>query len=222
MELPSGFVGCKDLSTAPNSSSRFQRDRVACTLDIDCSCILKIIFHEPLIHVDLVWGTGDFQCSRVNELDQSDQDVYLLIGSVMDRKKFFLDCAMLLATTSRGQLLLVLLIFCTDLIGQDGPISSISFQWNWDGIARETMLAGLVKRHLWSPMVHGGPLKFCSNTSESQKFQKGWLLVCNICYSGLLYFVFLLALSMLHLRLTHLPSILMHILCLNRKALNPP
>jgi hypothetical protein len=55
----------------------------------------------------------------------------------------------------------------------DGPISSISFQWNWDQIARETMLACLVKRHLWSPMVHGGPLKFCSNTSESQEFHKG-------------------------------------------------
>jgi hypothetical protein len=53
----------------------------------------------------------DLQCSRVNELDQSDQDVYLVIGSVMDRKRFFLDCAMLLASTSHGQLLLVLLIF---------------------------------------------------------------------------------------------------------------
>jgi len=60
MELPSGFVGCKDLSTAPNSSSRFQRDRVACTLDIDCSCILKIIFHEPLIHVDASLGYRGF------------------------------------------------------------------------------------------------------------------------------------------------------------------
>ncbi len=53
--------------------------------------------------------------------------MYLVIGSVMDRKKFLLDCAMLLATTSHGQLLLVLLIFCTDLISQDGLISSISF-----------------------------------------------------------------------------------------------
>ncbi len=130
--------------------------------------------------------------------------------------------AMLLATTSHGQLLLVLLIFCTDLISQDGPISSISFWWNWDVVARETMLACLVKRHLWSPMVHGGPLKFCSNTSESQEFHKGWLLDCNICYSALVIFVFLLALSMLHLCFTHLPSILMHILCLNPKALNGP
>jgi hypothetical protein len=53
----------------------------------------------------------DLQCSRVNELDQSDQDVYLVIGSAMDRKKFFLDCAMLLASTSDGLLVLVLLIF---------------------------------------------------------------------------------------------------------------
>lgn len=118
----------------------------------------------------------DLQCSRVNGLDQSDQDVYLVIGSVMDRKKFFLDCVMLLATTSHGQLLLVLIIFCTDLTSQDGPISSISCQWNWDGIARETMLASLVKRHLWNLMVHGGPLKFCSNTSESQEFHKGMMV----------------------------------------------
>lgn len=103
-------------------------------------------------------------------------------------------------------------------MSQDLPISSISFQWNWDGIVRETMLVCLVKRHQWSPMVHGGPLKFCSNTSESQEFHKGWLLVCNICYSGVLYFVFLLAWSMLAM----LPSILMHVLCVNPKALNSP